>query len=129
MTAHVRNIITERLPGHYACKLDPTPPRSSTFTAMKYTEFMARLDLDSPGEGLEGTLEALWYDRNDDWDRAHRIVQEIPSALGSAVHAYLHREEGDIGNARYWYNRAGRKEFSGSLEKEWDSLAREITGG
>ena len=80
---------------------------------------------------LDGTAvpvpRALWYEKNEDWDRAHEIVQGIPSEIGSAVHAYLHRKEGEYGNARYWYSRAGRDEILGPLDDEWDALAKEIT--
>jgi hypothetical protein len=71
-------------------------------------------------------LEALWYDADEDWDRAHRIVQEISSADAAWVHAYLHRKEGDIWNADYWYSRAGRRRPAVSLEDEWRSLVAEL---
>jgi hypothetical protein len=94
--------------------------------AMKYGDFKDSLSSSEPGAGIDGVLLALWYEKNEDWDRAHEIVQAIPSEIGSAVHAYLHRKEGDIGNARYWYGRAGRDEFLAPLDDEWDALAREI---
>ena len=75
---------------------------------------------------MDYTLLALWIERKGNWDKAHRIVQDVPSEQGSAVHAYLHRKEGDLGNAGYWYSRAGRGRFSGSLEEEWNALAKEI---
>ena len=97
-------------------------------TTVTYDEFDKTLKGQAPNAGIEGVLEALWYEKNGDWDKAHRTVQEIPSSIGSAVHAYLHRREGDIGNARYWYGRADRKEFRGPLDEEWEALAKEITG-
>lgn len=95
---------------------------------MNIQTFIESVTSENPPVQVEETLQSLWYDKKGDWDRAHRIAQEIPSALGSAVHAYLHREEGDIGNARYWYSRAGRSLFEGSLEEEWKKLAEEILG-
>ena len=72
------------------------------------------------------TLRSLWWDKKGDWDTAHTIAQEIPTVQGSAVHAYLHREEGVLWNADYWYSRAGRKRPDVPLEQEWASLAREM---
>lgn len=67
-------------------------------------------------------LKALWWDAKGDWDRAHRIAQDDPTPEGSRVHAYLHRKEGDLWNADYWYSRAGINRPELSLEKEWESL-------
>ncbi len=71
-------------------------------------------------------LKSLAYDRAGDWDTAHEIAQGVPNAQGSAVHAYLHRKEGVQWNAEYWYSRAGRPPFTGSLEEEWLALADEL---
>jgi len=46
--------------------------------------------------------------------------------VGAAVHAYLHRKEGDLSNAGYWYARAGRAMPVGTLEAEWRALAEEL---
>ena len=73
-------------------------------------------------------LRALWHDATGDWDGAHRLAQEVESADGAWVHAYLHRKEGDIGNAHYWYRRAGRPAATGTLEDEWRAIARAMTG-
>ena len=90
--------------------------------------FERSLTEDSPPAGLSPLLEALWYDAEDDWDRAHRIVQAISSADAAWVHAYLHRKEGDIWNADYWYARAGRQRPNLSLEDEWRSMVAELLG-
>lgn len=71
-----------------------------------------------------GLLAALWYDAHGDWEAAHTVVQDDHSADAAWVHAYLHRKEGDIGNARYWYVRADKPEFTASLEEEWTALAK-----
>lgn len=71
-------------------------------------------------------LHALEADRQGDWDRAHRIVQDIESTDAYWIHAYLHRVEGDLGNAAYWYRRAGRPECRSSLQDEWQQLHDEL---
>ncbi len=71
-------------------------------------------------------LEALWYDARGDWERAHQIAQEVETSEGSWVHAYLHRKEGDLGNARYWYSRAGRNPEHASLDAEWRAICEAL---
>jgi hypothetical protein len=68
-------------------------------------------------------LSALLLESAGDWDSAHRIAQNEPSADGSWVHAYLHRVEGDLGNASYWYRNAGKRMPDISLEEEWEYIA------
>ena len=53
-------------------------------------------------------LRALWYDLNGDWDTAHKIVQALSDVHAMWIHAYLHRKEPDLSNARYWYRGAGK---------------------
>lgn len=72
---------------------------------------------------LSLVIQALWHDAQGDWEAAHNCAQDDHSSLGSWMHAYLHRKEGDIGNARYWYNNAGRSLFNGTLAEEWEALA------
>lgn len=75
---------------------------------------------------LAGPLRALWHDARGDWDGAHAFVQDDKSADAAWVHAYLHRKEGDEGNAAYWYSRARRTVAAGTLEAEWKAIAREL---
>lgn len=93
---------------------------------MTYDEFIQATEDQSAGERLRPELKSLWYDKRGDWDTAHTIAQGIPSTEGSAIHAYLHHKEGDLGNANYWYNRAGRTMPKASLDEEWDALAKEM---
>ena len=72
---------------------------------------------------FEGALLALWWDAKGNWDKAHEIAQDVPGADGAWVHAYLHRVEGDLDNAGYWYRRARRPAASGPLPEEWDAIA------
>ena len=93
---------------------------------MTFDEYIKSFDAHRPPTGLSETLTSLWWDKKGDWDRAHAIAQEIPTVQGSAVHAYLHREEGVLWNADYWYRRAGRQRPAMSLEEEWRALAEEM---
>ena len=81
--------------------------------------------LPSP-EKLSVPLQALWHDARGDWQRAHELVQQSEGRAGDRVHAYLHRKEGDEGNARYWYRRLGLPQPEISLEDEWLALVREF---
>jgi hypothetical protein len=78
--------------------------------------------------GSSGALEALWHEAHGDWDKAHECSQGARSREGDWVHAYLHRKEGDTGNAAYWYSRAGRPVAQGSSEAEWAAIAAELLG-
>jgi hypothetical protein len=89
---------------------------------MYIDEFRASLTREEPPEGLPAPLAALWWDAKGDWARAHSLVDELEIADGMAVHAYLHRKEGQAWNADYWYSRAGRKFHRPTLEAEWDAL-------
>jgi len=93
---------------------------------MIYDEFIKRVEDDQPAAGLSETLKSLWWDKKGDWDTAHAIAQDIPTKQGSAVHAYLHREEGVLWNADYWYARAGRVRPDIPLAQEWDLLVEEM---
>jgi hypothetical protein len=73
-------------------------------------------------EGLPAPLAALWWDAQGDWPRAHEAAQAAEDADGAWVHAYLHRKEGDLANADYWYRRAGRKRAEVTLKAEWAAL-------
>jgi hypothetical protein len=91
---------------------------------MTYDEFIGSLSSEQPPKKIPDILLALWYDGKNDWEGSHNIAQEIEDKNGSWVHAYLHRKEGDLSNARYWYSRAGKSEPDMSLKQEWESLVR-----
>lgn len=82
---------------------------------------------DAPPAGLSITARALWLAKAGKWDAAHDLCQEIPGTAGSWIHAYLHREEGDLSNAAYWYSRAGQPVPTVSLEDEWLEIAEELS--
>lgn len=79
--------------------------------------FRAALASDAPPR-LPAALLALWHDAKGDWDAAHRLVNDSSQPDSMWVHAHLHRVEGDLSNARYWYRRAGRAPHEGTLEEE-----------
>lgn len=71
-------------------------------------------------------LAALWYDAKGDWKNAHDLVNDLSDERSAWVHAYLHRKEGDTGNAGYWYRRAGKPIPSISLDNEWVDLVKSL---
>jgi hypothetical protein len=85
-------------------------------------DFRASLSGAAPAPDLDAPLAALWWAAKSNWDAAHKIVQDEEDANSAWVHAYLHRVEGDLGNAGYWYRRAGQPVASGSLQTEWDQI-------
>ena len=93
-----------------------------TLSGMTVDEFKA---LSDPAT-LSLPLQALWRDLQGDWDGAHDAAQQAGDRDGAWVHAYLHRKEGDAGNAAYWYNRAHRPMPQGSLADEWTAIARAL---
>ncbi|MBA2354914.1 MAG: hypothetical protein H0V80_09640 [Acidobacteria bacterium] len=76
----------------------------------------------APPPHLRDELVALWHDGRGDWARAHEAVQDVETPAAAWVHAYLHRKEGDLGNARYWYARAGQPACATSLDAEWEAI-------
>jgi len=95
---------------------------------MTLEDLRASLNASAPPAGLSLPLQALWHDAKGDWDRAHEAAQNDPGRDGSWVHAYLHRKEGDLGNAGYWYARAGKPmpARSVTLEAEWAAMAETL---
>jgi hypothetical protein len=95
--------------------------------AMTFDEFIGSIgNRARPPASLTEPLASLWWDKKGDWGTAHAIAQQISTVQGSAVHAYLHREEGVLWNADYWYRQAGRVRPNISLSEEWQRLVNEI---
>ena len=84
--------------------------------------FVATLEQQQPPQDLNPILQALWWQGKDDWEKAHRIVQELEGKDSALVHAHLHRVEGDLNNAGYWYRQAGEPTSQLPLKEEWHSL-------
>lgn len=89
---------------------------------MTVDAFRATLAAETPPDGLSTPLKALWHLGRGEWDAAHRLVQDDKSAEAAWVHAHLHRVEGDLANAGYWYRRAGRPAADGDLPAEWAEI-------
>ena len=90
---------------------------------MDITGFRQSLNNSAPPDGLGAALEGLWWDAKGDWTRAHESAQRDEGPDGSWVHGYLHRKQGDLSNAKYWYRRADRAAAYGDFEKEWEAIA------
>jgi hypothetical protein len=84
--------------------------------------FEASLEEEEPPDSLSAPLRALWYDGRGNWDRAHEIAQHEGGSTGAWIHAYLHRKEGDLSNASYWYRRANHSTPETSREEEWGAI-------
>ncbi|MEO6639074.1 MAG: hypothetical protein ABIN25_12410 [Ginsengibacter sp.] len=89
---------------------------------MDFNSFKESLASGEPSLNLSVYLQALWYDAKEDWDKAHVLIQDVNDKDAAWIHAYLHRKEGDIFNADYWYVRAGKKRPGSTLEKEWEEI-------
>ena len=93
---------------------------------MQYDDFIKLTKESEPSDKLSGVHLAIWYAVKDNWDMAHNIVQNIHTDTASWMHAYLHRFEGDISNAHYWYHRAGQESSSESLESELNNIIKSV---
>jgi hypothetical protein len=93
---------------------------------MNLDEFRKTLASDSPPEELSLPLTGLWWDAKGDWTKAHESAQQDEGPAGAWVHAYLHRKEGDLSNAGYWYQRAGRAQARVPFEKEWVDIVSSL---
>jgi len=88
--------------------------------------FERSLSAATPPTELAPAVAALWWAKKGNWDRAHKLVQDEVSKDAAWVHAYLHRVEGDAGNAGYWYRQARRPTASGELDAEWTAIVEAL---
>ncbi|ACI92923.1 conserved hypothetical protein [Afipia carboxidovorans OM5] len=95
---------------------------------MSVSDLKASLAEATPPANLSQPLMALWWVAKGDWEQAHALAQKTPTADGAWVHAHIHRAEGDLDNAGYWYGRAGKPASSEALETEWDQIASVLLG-
>ncbi len=93
---------------------------------MDIEQFQSSLKQDQPPSDLPLVLAALWWDAKGDWTKAHECAQQRETPDHAWVHAYLHRKEGDLDNAGYWYRRAGKPVGNGTLEDEWREIAQAL---
>jgi hypothetical protein len=89
---------------------------------MNIESFKSSLSATQPPEGISVLMQSLWLDAKGDWHSAHDLIDELEESKAYWVHAYLHRKEGDLSNANYWYRRAGRKMPSYPLQQEWKEI-------
>ena len=89
---------------------------------MQYDDFIKLTKESKPSDKLSGIHLAIWYAVKDNWDMAHKIIQDINTETASWIHAYLHRVEGDIDNAKYWYNHSRKEPCTESLKSELDNI-------
>jgi hypothetical protein len=85
--------------------------------------FLDSLKTGTPPTAAVSLLRAVWHGLHGEWEAAHQIAQNDTSAEGAWVHAWLHRIEGDLDNARYWYLRAQRNAGEGDLREEGKTIA------
>lgn len=95
---------------------------------MKEKDAIWDLSPSAPPEDFSTFLKSLWWDKKGKWDKAHEEIQDLASPEAAWIHAYLHRKEGDLWNADYWYRRAGKKRPDCSLEEEWVILKEHFLG-
>jgi len=93
---------------------------------MQFAEFLKSLEANTPPPVLTLNLKALWLDGKGDWHAAHSSIDSIENKEAYWVHAYLHRKEGDIWNADYWYRRAGKTRPDITLQEEWAMIAKAL---
>ena len=90
--------------------------------------FKTSLAENAPPAGLSPARTALWWAGKEDWNKAHELVMSEGGAECAWVHAYLHRVEGDLDNARYWYHQARRPPAKGEVAAEWAAIASALLG-
>jgi len=89
---------------------------------MNINSFKESFSENKPPQNISVYLKTLWYEGKGEWNKAHELIQDVDDFKASWIHAFLHRKEGDISNADYWYRRAGKKRPAVSLEKEWEEI-------
>ena len=91
-----------------------------------FSSFKESLNQTTPDKKFSTVLKSLWYDGKGDWDAAHAQVDHLSDNNSAWVHAYLHRKEGDLWNADYWYAKAKKDHPLVSLEEEWENLVKQF---
>jgi hypothetical protein len=93
---------------------------------MNFETFQQSINATAPPQNISVYLLAMWYDANGNWEKAHAMADSLNDATACWVHAYLHRKEGDYGNANYWYSRGNKKMPSVSLPEEWENIVKAL---
>ncbi|MDX2301728.1 MAG: hypothetical protein NW226_02960 [Microscillaceae bacterium] len=95
---------------------------------MTFETFITSLAANQVPEELNVLQKALWYAKKGDWDQAHELAQSLHTSEAAWVHAYLHRAEGDLWNADYWYRQAQKSRPAYSLKEEWEQISKALLG-
>jgi hypothetical protein len=95
-------------------------------TTMQFETFQQSIKNAVPPANLSVYLVAMWYDAHGDWDTAHHMIGDLEDSTACWVHAYLHRKEGDVGNANYWYSKANKKMPAVNLQQEWEIIVQTL---
>lgn len=93
---------------------------------MTFSQFKESLGSARPPNEVSVYLQSLWFDHNGNWEKAHELIQDLTDKKAAWIHAYLHRKEGDVWNADYWYRKAARPRPSSSLEEEWQYITEQL---
>lgn len=93
---------------------------------MTFSEFKSSLGNRQPPAQISVYLQSLWFDGKGNWQEAHSLVDSLPGTEAAHVHAYLHRKEGDLANADYWYRKANQSRPAVDLNQEWENLVRKF---
>ncbi|MBU2492170.1 MAG: hypothetical protein KJ571_06050 [Bacteroidetes bacterium] len=95
---------------------------------MKFKDFLDTIKNEEPPNELNDYLKALWYDKKGNWEKAHSSILILTDSKADWLHAYLHRKEGDLNNASYWYRKANRSKPAIPLDEEWHNLVKYFLG-
>jgi hypothetical protein len=113
----------------------PAFPAAGSGGLVSMADVFTTLDWSAPPKDLTKPLQALWWVKKGslrvgpEWDEAHVIVQAMEGVTEfDWVHALLHWIEADMGNADYWYRRAGKKRATASVSAEWEHIAKSLSG-
>jgi hypothetical protein len=91
---------------------------------MTIEEFKSSFEGKEPPVCLSIELKSMWYAANDNWEKAHELIQHEPGTDCALIHAHLHRVEGDSWNSDYWYSKAGTRRSELSTEDEYHEILK-----
>lgn len=94
--------------------------------SQKAEAFKLSLSHTDPPGNISQYARALWYEGKGNWEKAHNIIQEMDDRASARIHAFLHRQEGDLSNAGYWYKRAGEQIPAVNTDEEWEKLVNQF---
>lgn len=93
---------------------------------MNFSEFLRQLQSTDMPTQTNPSFMALWHLYRRDLDEAHELIQHLDQALPCLIHGFIHKTEGDHGNASYWYRRGGLSKNNMEYDEEWLTLAERL---